>query len=317
MFDFLKSSARGSDRADAILEKMMERSQRFVVTGRQIADDCFDDALKVGKFTTLSSMERYIRSNHTYNTEAVINGFLTRIQEYESAGQVVHIEMEGGDFLLSHRDHTADILQRLQSGGAVDAAAEQDPASEEIEAGPHRAIVEGQESLARQISLFMAEINEAAPALGKNFEGVLPAARAIEMLSQRKGERADATSGWTLKAALGYSGGNRQGYIRVEDPELVSYLQLDNPKLYVTIGGQTRKLFGRGDHYQGYFAFSYYIHSGTLESPDKAYRDDLGAIHDIRSRAGLPNSLPELFRGAGRQDLLKRWMEISKQTSLS
>lgn len=315
MFDFLKSSARGSDRADAILEKMMERSQRFVVTGRQIADDCFDDALKVGKFTTLSSMDRHIRANHGYNTEAVINGFLTRIQEYVTAEQIVHVAMEGGDFLLAHRDHAASIVQRLQAGGVDEGATEKDAAADD--AGPHRAIIEGQERLARQISLFMAEINEAAPALGKIFEGVLPAARAIEMLSQRKGERADATSGWTLKAALGYSGGNRQGYIRVEDPELVSYLQLDNPKLYVTIGGQTRRLFGRGDHYQGYFAFSYYIHSGTLESPDKAYRDDLSAINDIRSKSGLPNSLPELFRGAGRQDLLKRWMEISKQTSPS
>ena len=310
MFEFLRRAFGGRPPGDDIFEQMMERSQKFVLIGRQIADDRVEQGLRKGEFITLSSIEKFIRSNHLYNTEAVINGFLTRIQDYISAEEILNISVESGDVLLAHRDHASEILRRLKSGETV----QESGVTENGErADQHDGIKKGQEALAREIALFLNEINSTSSGLAKFLEGMLPATRAIEMLAQRKGERVSPTSGWTVNASLGYSGGTRQGFIRVDDPKLVSFLQLDNPRVYIMIGAKTKKLFGEGDDYGGYFAFSYYVHFGNMVSEQNDIRKDRHFIEEILKQVNVPTSLPELFQRAGYQNLVRRWLAIAQQ----
>ena len=53
MFDFLKRTFGGRSSGDDIIEKMMERSQKFVLIGRQIADDCVEEGLRKGEIAKL------------------------------------------------------------------------------------------------------------------------------------------------------------------------------------------------------------------------------------------------------------------------
>lgn len=312
MFDFLKKAFGDQSSGDDVIAKIMELSQKFVLIGRQIADDCVEDGLRKGEVVKLSDIEKFIASNHLYNTAAVINGFHARIQDYITAEEVINLAVEGGDdVIFVHKNHVSEFLQKISSDEFVQESEthryHQDTASDEIQ--------KGQEALAHEVTLFLIDINNASESLTKLMDGILPARKAIELLAQRKGERAAPMTGWTVNAALGYSGGTRQGFIRVQDPKLVSFLQLDNPKVYVTIGAKTKKLFGEGDIYEGYLSFSYYVHSGNIcnESSMGRTRAYCQSIDDILHQFNFPTSLPDLFQRAGYQNLARKWMAIAQQ----
>jgi hypothetical protein len=312
VFDFLKKTFGSQNSGDDIIAMLMEHSQKFVLIGRQIADDCVEEGLRKGEIVKLSEMEKFIASNHLYNTQAVVNGFLTRIQDYIAAEEIINLSVEGGDAIFVHKNHVAAFLQKIRSG---ESAQESESHHDEVQDTAGDEILRGQEALAHEVALFLSDIKNASESLAKLLEGILPARKAIELLAQRKGERVVPTSGWTVNATLGYSGGTRQGFIRVEDPKLVSFLQLDNPKVYVMIGAKTKKLFGEGDNYGGYFAFSYYVHSGSIVNEDRqnSIRKDLQFIDDILRQYNFPTSLPDLLQRAGYQNLARKWAAIAQQ----
>lgn len=313
MFDFLRNKIGGQHIWDDIIEKMTERSQKFVLIGRQIADDCVEGGLKNGDSVKLSEMERFITSNHLYNTEVVINGFLTRIRDYIEAEEIISLSVEGGDMIFVHKDHVDAFLKNIKVGNATKKtrkASHRD--SNQSITGDE--IQRGQEALAHKVALLLNDINNASESLAKLLEDILPAQKAIELLAQQKGGRAISTSGWTVNASLAYSGGTRQGFIRVEDPTLVSFLQLDNPKIYVVISAKIKKLFGYGDNQPGYFAFSYYLHSGNLanEIKQSTFRNDLQMIDNVLRQFNFPMSLPAFFQRAGEQNLARKWLAIAQ-----
>lgn len=152
----------GRSAGDDIVEKMMERAQKFVLIGRKIADDCVEQGLRNGEFTMLSDMEKFIRSNHLYNTEAVINGFLTRLRDYIAAEEVINISVQGGDILLAHRDHVSTILKKLNG---EEPAQDGRSAAKSEQSDSNDGIKKEQEALARDIALFLTEINNTGAVL--------------------------------------------------------------------------------------------------------------------------------------------------------
>ena len=154
MFDFLKRTFGGRSSGDDIIEKMMERSQKFVLIGRQIADDCVEEGLRKGEIAKLSEMEKFIASNHLYNTEAVINGFLTRMQDYLTAEEVINLSVEGGDAIFVHKNHVAAFLQKIRNG---ESAQESQTHRDEVQDTAGDEILRGQEALAHLSLIHISE----------------------------------------------------------------------------------------------------------------------------------------------------------------
>ncbi|MCC2524991.1 hypothetical protein [Vibrio coralliilyticus] len=73
--------------------------------GKDIADDCFKNGLTSGKVVKLNEIEQSILDNYEYMPNAVINGFLQRMQEYIDSGVVLNLSIQGEGPVFVHRDH--------------------------------------------------------------------------------------------------------------------------------------------------------------------------------------------------------------------
>lgn len=74
--------------------------------GKDIADDCFKNGLTSGEVVKLNEIEQYILDNYEYMPNAVINGFLQRMQEYIDSGVVLNLSIQGEGPVFVHRDHS-------------------------------------------------------------------------------------------------------------------------------------------------------------------------------------------------------------------
>ncbi|PKN41349.1 MAG: hypothetical protein CVU60_11455 [Deltaproteobacteria bacterium HGW-Deltaproteobacteria-18] len=110
MFGFFKKLFGGGNDAEGLVERVMERSQRWVDAGAEIAQDCLQNGLSKGEIVRLSEIENFIKQNYPYNESVVKNGFLLQMNFYMDQNIVINFMGEGGDFVFVHKDFVNEIL---------------------------------------------------------------------------------------------------------------------------------------------------------------------------------------------------------------
>jgi len=288
------------DNGMGVISQMLERRQR---AGAIVADEFFESGLKRKKYATLSGMESFIRHNHLQDANAVNSGFLDRMKEYIDAGEVLNISVDDGDILFVHRREADDLTHKIQNGQITDYIVQESTPEEQD-------LKKTQEAKARDVSEFIGRLNRASNVICYCLEKMLPAENAIKQLAHHKRQRVAPTSGWNINAGCSYTGGSRQGFIMVDDPALIRYLQTDNPKVYAAIPAEQKKLFGRGSNFGGYFAFSYNIYAGDIQVSE--HRDDARYIRSILAVRDIPATLPALLEAAGCEELAQEWSKITE-----
>ena len=102
-----KPSVQCLDEGDDIAPKI---GQTQVLEGHKIARDCYENGLLEGNPVYLSQIEGFIRENFTYMPNAVLNGFLTTMTTWIESGEIVLLNIEGGDEVFVHKDYVNDLL---------------------------------------------------------------------------------------------------------------------------------------------------------------------------------------------------------------
>lgn len=175
-----------------------------------------------------------------------------------------------------------------------------------------------EEKLIKGVDNIMERINSNSSIMESYLESILPAASVIGILSKQKSGRVMSFSGWEVRAAFSYFGGDKrpQG------------LQPDNPKVYVNIPAeveapsrpQTWLAWLRGGQkevhrYGGYFSASYFLYTGELNSHsrERAYMDDVELLKQVVQSGPFPKSFQEFLSKAGLGELKAAWDELFSQ----
>jgi len=113
-------SARGTDgneepasdeAIDAIMGRMMSRSENWTTIGEAIANDCLENGLREGGVVRYSEIAEYIASRHKYNTSVVQLGFTNRMHQFVQSGEIITAKAENGDLIFVHEKYADDILK--------------------------------------------------------------------------------------------------------------------------------------------------------------------------------------------------------------
>ncbi|WP_413112382.1 hypothetical protein [Thaumasiovibrio sp. DFM-14] len=94
------------------LQKLIERSQKWQVIGAELAHDCLSNGLRKGEIVKLSDITNLIHEHYSYNEKAVENGFLVEMKSYIDSGEVLNINVEGGDMAFVHEDYAHDLFNK-------------------------------------------------------------------------------------------------------------------------------------------------------------------------------------------------------------
>ena len=94
-----------------MVQGMLDRAQKWEVIGARIAQDCLVNGLRAGEIVKLSDITAFIKQNHSYNGNVVENGFLNQMMSYIDSGEIININVEGGDMVFVHKDHANDLLK--------------------------------------------------------------------------------------------------------------------------------------------------------------------------------------------------------------
>ncbi|MEQ5815184.1 GIY-YIG nuclease family protein [Marinobacter sp. NFXS11] len=140
-------------------------------------------------------------------------------------------------------------------------------------------------------------INEKSKGIESQLERIVPAEQVVRFIYPSKKKemngRLVSHSGWELKSTfLGFNRG-----------KIPRELQEDQVKIYIFIAVTTKPLFGETRNYGGFFAVSYMLHSGKIES----LREDANVVNDQFGHSVFPKTLAEFFSNLGFEDLANEW----------
>lgn len=119
MFDRLKKllgvkSASESD-VDFILGHINSMGQQYGAIGAEIAEDCVANGLRQGEIVKLSDIESVIAENHPDTATPIGTGFMERMLYYTRSGEVLNMNVEGGDVVFVHKDYKKHFLARINN----------------------------------------------------------------------------------------------------------------------------------------------------------------------------------------------------------
>ena len=97
-----------------LTELMTRANHNSLTTGEGIAEECFTEGLCKGMPLFLSQTETQIRKEFTHNIEAILSGFLRKMQDYVDSGVVVHFTTQTGEVMFAHKEHADRISEELK-----------------------------------------------------------------------------------------------------------------------------------------------------------------------------------------------------------
>lgn len=147
------------------------------------------------------------------------------------------------------------------------------------------------------VDYFIKQINEKSKEIESQLERKVPAERVVGLFYPYKKKemsgRLVSFSGWDVKSTF-------SGFARGKIPR---ELQEDNAKIYIFIGVTTKPFFGEARNYGGFFAVSYMLHSGKIES----YREDANVANSHFGASIFPGTLAEFLCNLGFESLGDEW----------
>ena len=123
MFRYLKKLFTGVDEDEENFKEFLELNERLsaprVNAGKQLAEQYMAEKLLKGGYIQYYEVEDAIESKYNTGSQAVINGFLTRMDEYKNDGTIEIIPFERGELVFIHKDYAEnfykEIMEKLKS----------------------------------------------------------------------------------------------------------------------------------------------------------------------------------------------------------
>ena len=122
MFRYLKKLFTGVDEDAENWKEFVELNARLsaprVDAGKQLAEQYMAEKLLKGDYIQYYEVVNTIESKYNTGAQAVVNGFLKRMDEYKNDGTIEIIPFEGGELVFIHKNYSEafykEILKKLK-----------------------------------------------------------------------------------------------------------------------------------------------------------------------------------------------------------
>lgn len=163
-----------------------------------------------------------------------------------------------------------------------------------------------EDTLVKEVDSFINEINLNKDSIAAYLESILPADEVIKILS--KTEKKDipgkiiSHTGWKINASYSYHGGDQRP----------KQLQIDNAKVYISIGIKAKRFLHGEDMYDNYFSFTYSLHTDeiNLGRSWKGIRPGDTLLHELIDKGLFPATFSKLLQLIGITHLVEHWERV-------